>query len=828
MPRYARVSINIPQLTGLFDYSIPEEFDGFIHAGSLVNVPFGRQIAQGIVVQLIDEPAVAETKPIEAVVESDRVITPYQMELAEWLAQENFSTLAECLDMMLPVGLSQHTDILLQLCSTDIPEGLSIAQQKILKILHKRGDLHGRQLDRALSRMAWREAVPGLVKRGLVKSKPILSPIQVKPRYIRTAQFSAPSDWRENPEKTLGRESAAFFRRKAVLELLEEQSKPVEVALIYTETGATAADLTVLAKKGLVILGENEGWRDPLEQMMPVLNEPPVLTSDQQKVYEQIERQITDISLRKPSLLVGVTGSGKTEIYLRAAAETLKTGKGVIILVPEISLTPQTVKRFFSRFPGKVGLVHSRLSTGERYDTWRRIRGGQLPVVVGARSALFSPLPEIGLIVIDECHDSSYHQEDFHPHYHTLATAYALSRITSAALLLGSATPEVETMYQFNERGWNILRLPNRILAHQERSSVNLSAPQYSTLPEIEVVDMRRELAAGNRSPLSYSLQREIKNVLERGEQAILFLNRRGSASYVFCRDCGYVLRCPRCDTQLTYHTDENSLLCHICNYRRLMPKKCPDCGGTRIRQFGLGTESLERLTCELFPEARVLRWDADTSRYKGAHDLILDHFLQHRADILVGTQMIAKGHDLPYVTLVGAVLADTSLNLPDFRAAERTYQLLTQVAGRAGRSGRGGKVIFQTFHPEHYAITSAAAYDAEGFYLKELSYRERTGYPPYSRLMKIEFNHTNPIQTQQAALAAGEQLTYWIESEKMPSTSLIGPVPCFYQRRAGYYRWQILVRGPDPRMLLVQHPLKTWIPTGMTVDITIDPTRIL
>ncbi len=828
MPRYARISINIPQLTGLFDYSIPEEFDGLIHAGSLVNVPFGRQIAQGIVVQLIDEPAVAETKSIEAVVESDRVITPYQMELAEWLAQENYSTLSECLDMMLPVGLSQHTDILLQLCSTDIPEGLSVAQQKILKILQKRGDLHGRQLDRALSRMAWREAIPGLVKRGLVKSKPILSPIQVKPRYIRTAQFSAPSDWRENPEKTLGRESVAFFRRKAVLELLETQSMPVEVALIYTETGATAADLTVLAKKGLVILGENEGWRDPLEQMTPVLNEPPVLTSDQQKVYEQIERQIADISLRKPSLLVGVTGSGKTEIYLRAAAETLKTGKGVIILVPEISLTPQTVKRFFSRFPGKVGLVHSQLSTGERYDTWRRIRSGQLPVVVGARSALFSPLPEIGLIVIDECHDSSYHQEDFHPHYHTLETAYALSRITGATLLLGSATPDIETMFQFNQRGWNILRLPNRILAHQEPSSNAELAPKYSPMPEIEVIDMRKELAAGNRSPLSNSLQREIKNVLERGEQAILFLNRRGSASYVFCRDCGYVLRCPRCDTQLTYHADEISLLCHICNYRRLMPKKCPDCEGTRIRQYGMGTESLERLTCELFPGARVLRWDADTSRLKGAHDLILDHFLHHRADILIGTQMIAKGHDLPFVTLVGAVLADTSLNLPDFRAAERTYQLLTQVAGRAGRSARGGKVIFQTYHPEHYAIRCAATYDAEGFYLKELSYREQTGYPPYSRLMKIEFSHTNPIQTQQAALAAGEQLNYWIESEKIAATSIIGPVPCFYQRRAGYYRWQILVRSPDPRIILKQHPLKTWISTGMTVDITIDPTRVL
>lgn len=828
MPRYARISINIPQLTGLFDYFVPPELEGVIQPGSLVNVPFGRQAAQGIVAALLDEPSVAETKPIEAVVESDRVLTPYQMELAAWMADENLSTLSECLDMMLPAGLSQHTDIMLKLLSPDVPQGLSVAQQRILAVLLKRGNLRGKQLDLALPRTAWREAVPGLVKRGLIVSSPILSPVRVKPKFIRTAQFSAPSGWRNDPELPLGRELQIIDRRKAVLDFLETQAIPVQAAWVYAETGASSADLTFLAEKGLVILGETEMWRDPLQQMKPILAAPPTLTADQEAVWAQIERQISGLASRKPNLLVGVTGSGKTEIYLRAAAEMLQTGKGVLILVPEISLTPQTVKRFFGRFPGKVGLVHSQLSPGERYDTWRRIRTGQLPIVVGARSALFSPLPEIGLIVIDECHDSSYHQEDFHPHYHTLETAYALSRITGASLLLGSATPEVETLYLFNQRNWNVLRLPNRILAHQESLVGEHLAPAYSSLPAVEVVDMRKELSAGNRSPLSACLQQEIKQVLDRGEQAILFLNRRGSASYVFCRDCGYVLRCPRCDSQLTFHADESSLICHSCNYRRLMPKKCPVCGGTRIRQFGMGTESLERMTCELFPGARVLRWDADTARARGAHDLILDHFLQHRADILIGTQMIAKGHDLPFVTLVGAVLADTSLNLPDFRASERTYQLLTQVAGRAGRSGRGGKVIFQTFQPDHYAIMAAAAYDAEGFYRTEMSFRERTGYPPYSRLMKIEFNHTDPIQTQQAALAAGEQLTYWIESEKIPGTSLIGPVPCFYQRRAGYYRWQILVRGPDPRILLAGHPLKTWVPAGMTVDITVDPTRVL
>ena len=397
--------------------------------------------------------------------------------------------------------------------------------------------------------------------------------------------------------------------------------------------------------------------------------------------------------------------------------EVLARGKGVIILVPEISLTPQTVKRFFARFPAKVALIHSKLSPGERYDTWRRIRSGELPLVIGARSALFSPVADIGLIVIDEAHDPSYHQEDTRPHYGAVSTAHTLASLNNACLILGTATPDVENLYQFEHNGWNILRLPNRILAHENPSQETDAArkpslPVYSEMPPIQVVDMRQELIHGNRSPLSHSLHNEIARVLERGEQAILFLNRRGSASYVFCRDCGYVLRCPRCATQLTFHSEGSALICHICNYHRAMPLKCPSCGGTHIRQFGLGTESLEKLVSKDFPTARVLRWDADTARYKGAHDLILDHFTQHRADILIGTQMLAKGLDLPLVTLVGVVLADTSLNLPDFRAAERTYQLLTQVAGRAGRSGRGGRVILQSFQPDHYAIRAAAAYD--------------------------------------------------------------------------------------------------------------------
>jgi primosomal protein N' (replication factor Y) len=336
-------------------------------------------------------------------------------------------------------------------------------------------------------------------------------------------------------------------------------------------------------------------------------------------------------------------------------------------------------------------------------------------VVIGARSALFAPLPHLGLIVIDECHDESYFQDDFPPHYSAIETAIEYSRMVKAPLILGSATPTVEQIYRARRERWQELHLAERIYAHQENLTAN-EQPGTLPLPPVEIVDMREELKAGNRTVLSKSLHEALQETLSNQEQVILFLNRRGSATFVFCRDCGYVLRCPRCDTQLTFHAVENALLCHICNYRRNLPNKCPQCGGKNIRQFGLGTESLEKQVCEQFPSARVLRWDADTARAKGAHDIILDHFTHHRADILIGTKMLAKGLDLPLVTLVGVVLADVSLNLPDFHAPERTFQLLSQVAGRAGRSGRGGKAIFQTYHPENYAIQAASLHDLNGF----------------------------------------------------------------------------------------------------------------
>jgi primosomal protein N' (replication factor Y) len=550
------------------------------------------------------------------------------------------------------------------------------------------------------------------------------------------------------------------------------------------------------------------------------------LTQDQragwEELYKGIERTLTGDSVA-PYLLHGVTGSGKTEVYLHAVEAILQAGKQAIVLVPEIALTPQTVRRFISRFPGQVGLVHSRLSDGERYDTWRRARAGKLGVVVGPRSALFIPFAKLGLIVLDESHDNSYYQSE-PPFFHAREAAVAYARLCGAVCIFGSATPEVTSTYQAVQGNWQYLPLPARILAHRQHVQLQQEKlgiasryrpleeqAEFVELPPVEVVDMRAELKNGNRSIFSRALQAELAQVLHEKRQAILFLNRRGSATYVFCRDCGHVLKCPHCEISLTFHESTASLICHRCGYQRKMPKRCPACGGERIRQYGTGTEKVESEIQAHFSQARTLRWDYETTRKKGAHEAILDLFSRHRADVLVGTQMLAKGLDLPLVTLVGVVLADVGLNLPDYSAAERTFQVLTQVAGRAGRSPLGGKVILQTFEPEHYVIRTASQHSYRNFYRQELSYRRQLGYPPFTHLVRLEYRHTDQDRAEKVAYKLGSQILEWIRQEGYRATEMIGPVPCFYARLGGWYRWQIVLRGPDPASILRGRRIDDW-----------------
>ncbi|HOD05115.1 MAG TPA: primosomal protein N', partial [Anaerolineaceae bacterium] len=470
--------------------------------------------------------------------------------------------------------------------------------------------------------------------------------------------------------------------------------------------------------------------------------------------------------------------------------------------------------------------VHSRLSPGERYDTWRRARSGELDVIVGPRSALFAPLARLGLIVLDECHDGSYDQDDNPPSYHAVSAALTYARLTGSVIILGSATPEITQRYQAQEQGWTVLSLPNRILAHREQVSLpedSAQSPEITSLPlpPVTIVDMRQELQMGNRSIFSRELTANLERALSAGQQAILFLNRRGSATYVFCRACGHVLKCPRCDLPLTYHVNQSGLLCHTCGYTRQMPTKCPQCKSDQIRQYGAGTERVEREVQERFPTVRTLRLDAETVQQKGSHEIILSHFVHHRADVLIGTQMLAKGLDLPLVTFVGVVLADVGLNFPDYRAGERGFQLLSQVVGRAGRSPLGGRAVIQTFNPDHYAIQLAALHDYDSFYEQELEYRRQIQYPPFTRLARLEYRHARPERAEAEARSLAARLSDWLQQGGFAATDLIGPVPCFYDRVNGEYRWQIIVRGPNPAAVLRGRSLENW-------RIEIDPASLL
>ncbi len=817
MTSFVQIVVNVPAIAGVFDYSIPESLAGTIGIGHLVIVPFGKQTAQGVVLRFIDQPSVRDVKEVIEFVDPEPVLTQAQIALAEAMAESTLAPLAAVVGLFLPVGLSQQVDTMYELRITNYESQIdskSISpktqrltiEDRLLNLLRTRGSLRGRQIDSHFAKVDWRKTAGFLVRKGVLTARSVLPPPRVRSKFIRVAQLAVTPEEAEAEMPNLGMKQT-LARRQSALRFLIRQPEAVNVSWVYAESGCNLSDLQELEERGLIRLFESEVFRDPLEKTRKHGN-----TETSKQVIELTPEQ--NISLNEivgavrstkyaAFLLYGVTGSGKTEIYLRAAEEVVKRGKQVIVLVPEIALTPQTVRRFLNRFPGQVGLVHSKLSEGERYDTWRRARAGKLKVIIGARSALFAPLPNIGLIVADECHDSSFHQAE-PPFYHAVTAAQTYARLCGAVCVMGSATPTIEQRFKSEMNQLHKLDLPKRIVE--------------SGLPPVHIVDMRDELKAGQRGIFSRLLLRELESTLQRGEQAILFLNRRGTSTYVFCRDCGHVLKCPNCDTPLTFHTeDKERLLCHQCGYERGKPKSCPQCGGKQIREFGLGSEKVEAEVNALFPKARTLRWDWDTTRQKDAHEMILTHFANHKADVLVGTQMLAKGLDLPMVTLVGIVLADVGLHLPDPFAGERVFQVLTQVAGRAGRSERGGKVVLQTFDPANQVIQSAARHDVDGFYQYELENRKRLGYPPFARLVRLEFRSDDQASAEKEAKRVAEKLS----TVHRPSSAVIGPVPCFFSKVAGLYRWQIVLRGSNPKEILRDVKLDGW-------RVEVDPISLL
>jgi len=830
---FARVAVNVPQVEDLFDYRIREDLAGQMQLGSLVKVPFGQQYVQAIVVELLAETKVKSLKDIFELIDPQPVVLKSQIELARWLAEETAAPLSSCLRIMLPPGLPQMADTLYSLTNKKKEDDVSSKlQQRVIRLLQERGSLRGRQLQAAIPRQNWKVAVRTLIRNGLLAAQAVLPEPTVSRKTIRTAQIAQSTEVIRAQMDKVGRKGAAALpRRRAVLEFLMQEALPVNVSWVYAATNANAADLRYLEERDLIYLSETEIWRDPLAHIEVEPHRAPQLTSQQENAWRQMLPLLKKNHKQKPLVLHGITGSGKTELYLRAVEEVLKQGGQALVLVPEISLTPQTVMRFIGRFLGRVGLMHSRLSAGERYDTWLRARMGRIDVLVGPRSALFAPLPNLQLIVVDEFHDESFYQSEMQPYYHAVRTAIQYGALLDAAVILGSATPDVSLFYRAQTEKWPVIQLPQRILAHraylQKKQIVlkdqPLKAEQesetafYLPLPLVQVVDMRTELQRGNRSVFSQVLQDALTEVLQRKQQAILFLNRRGTATYVFCRRCGNALECPQCETALTYHAQTKALMCHTCSYRRKLPERCPECGSTQIRQYGMGTQKVEELVLEQFPAARVLRWDADTVRRKGAEEILLSHFINHRADILIGTQMLAKGLDLPLVTLVGVVLADVGLNFPDFRSAERAFQVLMQVAGRAGRSPLGGRVILQTYQPQNYAIQAAASHDFDSFYQQEIKNRAALEQPPFVKLVRIEYKHHHYATAEKATRELADQLRQKYGSK----IHMVGPTPAYFAKQRGYYRWQLILKGENPRQWLSDLPLGEF-------KIEVDPPQLL
>jgi len=645
--------------------------------------------------------------------------------------------------------------------------------------------------------------VSQLVKRGLTTRSYELEPVRARPKVEPFLSLAIEADQARQEAARL-REQGKASRQASLLEYLAQQTEPVPWAEVRQNANCDKAVADALVRKGVVTFQQVKVTREPISYQGITPSHPLTLTPAQKAAFEAIKSSLAEGNAQV-FLLHGVTGSGKTEVYLQALAEAIRLGKRGIVLVPEIALTPQTIERFAARFPHRVAVLHSKLSLGEQFDEWQRIRNGEFDVVIGPRSAIFAPQPDLGLIVIDEEHEWTYKQHEQSPRYHTRDVAIKLAELTGVVVILGSATPDVETFYHAQREDYRLLQLPGRVTPHDG-----------SSLPPVEVVDLREELKAGNRSLFSRSLSQAMSQAVANEEQVILFLNRRGAATFIQCRNCGFVLRCRRCEVPLTHHLAEDSLVCHQCNYRMPVPQACPRCTRRRIKFLGLGTQKLEQEVGYSFPTARLLRWDSDVTRGKHSHQEILGKFRTHQADILIGTQMIAKGLDLPLVTLVGVVSADTALNLPDFRAGERTFQLLSQVAGRAGRGTLGGRVIIQTYAPEHYAIQAASRHDYASFYNKEVDYRRQLHNPPFTRLAYLIYSHGNDALCLREAERMKRLLSQEIDSQGIADIELIGPAPAFIHRLRGRFRWQLILRGSELSAFLSPIPF----PQGWTVDI--------
>ena len=819
MPRFAEVAVSGAAPTsgsgsrrGVLSYAIPDGWTTTLVPGQLVWVPLRKKVLLGVVVATRDESPEFTTRPLHSPVVPPVIVPDERFAAARWLARETASSLFAAVALFLAPGITTRTTDTFTLVVPDPDElpHLTPAQRQFIDLLRERGEMTLEQARTATGR-SLTSVIPRLEELGVIR------------RVIQVAQHApgAPIErlvrLRDADRSLVARSAkqAAILDELVRLERFRRdgESDLVPIAELRAGVEAESATLNAMRDKGIVELVELPRSAMPQSRPAPA----PVLTDEQALAWSSVERALA-AGDSTPHLLFGVTGSGKTEIYLRGVAWCLRHGRSAIILVPEIGLTTQVVRRFVDRFPGQVVVLHSAMSAARRHEVWRGIAVGEHRVVVGPRSAVFAPVEHLGLIVLDEEHESTYKQDN-EPRYSTAMMARYLAREAGAALVMGSATPSIESAWRAEVGTYRRLELPGRVNPAGS-STGSASATSGMALPEVEIVDLRLELQRGNASLLSEALRDAVETTLRRREQAILLLNRRGTSTVVLCRTCGHRIICPNCDIPLVYHRDRQQMICHRCDHREIPPRVCPECNG-RLDYFGAGTQRVEEEVRQLYPGARVLRWDQDAVRQQGGYDAMLGRVERQEVDIIVGTQMVAKGFDLPKVTAIGVVQADTLLYLPDFRSPERTFQLLTQVAGRAGRRAPGSTVVVQTYTPEHYAIVAASRHDYAAFYEEEIDFREQHGFPPFTRLVRYLFRH----EKESAAALESELMARAVAREarlRGVEIDILGPTPAFAARVRGAYQWQIVLRAHNLDPLLDDLPIRP----GWVVDV--DPQSML
>lgn len=769
---YIEVAVALP-VYGTFSYSVSDSLRPAVCPGIRVLVPFGRRRVTGYVLGQAADTAGRDIKPVLAVLDDSAMFPASMLSFFRWISEYYKHPLGQVIRQALPAGLSpSEFTVIGKTALTGAAlsdEHFSVIERQVLQIVLDRGPVPLRKMRRHLGKTPPAQSLESLEKRGLIHQTRKLTSEVSRPmlaQYVRLEK-TVPQDIRRSPV------------RSKILKLLQIEG---ELSLQRLKSVAPSAPQAVkaLADIGVVTVLEKREYRDPFgEPIQP--DKAPALTADQEAVVTSICSALGEGF--STYLLNGVTGSGKTEVYLHVAAEAVKRGYGVLVLVPEIALITQIERRFRARFGDLVAILHSGLSAGQRYDQWTRIRDQKATIAIGARSAIFAPLENPGAIIVDEEHDPSYKQ-DGSPRYNARDLAIVRARQSGCVAVLGSATPSVQSLFNAGRRKFRELVLPRRI--------------QNRPLPQITIVDLRQ--SRGFRGSLRFitpQLHQAMADTLGRKEQVLLFLNRRGFATFPVCSGCGAAVRCRHCDISLTLHQKEHAFRCHYCGFSRPAVTVCDSCGADAIKPLGMGTEKIEAAVKELFPSARLARMDRDTTRRKGAIVALLKGLRRRTIDILVGTQMVAKGHDYPAITLVGVVCADLSLSFPDFRAGERTFQLLAQVAGRAGRGEHPGQVILQTYNPDHFSIAAAQRQDVKAFYENEIGFRRALNYPPFSRLMLLKLSGKNKSRTQAwAELLAGHCHRLKGQSGQVFNTiEILGPIESSLARIAGRFRWQILVK---------------------------------